>query len=62
METLEPPKIPLALVEWLEALALRAAPYASSAGEAALRAYVAEVNLVRKLRAIYEEQTNPSED
>lgn len=63
MEIPTPPKVPLPLVEWLEKRALQRCPDAEIASEPELRAYVAETRLVRQLRGMYEDQTNPpSED
>jgi hypothetical protein len=49
-------------VEWLEQRQLNRVPDAETATEPELRAYAAEMRLVRELRGLHTDQTNPSED
>jgi hypothetical protein len=58
----EAPRIPLELVEWLEARQLALAPDAETADEAELRTYAAHSNLIRFLRVTHDDQVNPPEE
>lgn len=61
MESLEPPRIPLGVVEWLQADLFRRAPSGDTCTEADARSYLGQVALVKRLKVIAEDQINPPE-
>lgn len=56
------PKIPLEVIEWLEATLRQRAPDPDASNEREAWAYIGQVRLARQLRGIAQDQINPPED
>jgi hypothetical protein len=59
VDTHTPPTVPLPLVEWLERHVLQRLPSPSTDNPAVIAAHLGQMELVRMLRGIYHEQTDP---